>query len=292
MRIHHVSSQLLPQWSKRPQDSHKGMFGHLLIIAGSRGMTGASLMVSCASELMGTGLTTLAVPHSCLTSVQSAGSLSLLYQGLPETSEGTFSFDALTPALQLLEGKTAVVIGPGLSRHEETFAFVRAFLLKCLIPVVVDADALNSLEGHTEAFKHSSTPFILTPHPGEFRRLLGSYDPIQRWELALDYQKDWPLSILVLKGARTLVVRQNEIYENFTANPGMAVAGMGDVLSGCIGGLLTQGMKPWDASRLAVYLHGLAGDFAEKVVGQESLLPSSVLQHLPQAIRFYRKFHK
>lgn len=287
MKTFSTSYSLLPLLPRRAKNAHKGSFGHLLVIAGSEGMTGASLMAAIAGEVMGAGLTTLAVPKSCLPYVCSS-QMSLMYQGLPETKERTFSTEALNPILELIKGKDALVFGPGLSRHPETAELVRALVPKLNLPTVLDADALNSLEGCTNIL-NIAADIILTPHPGEFRRLFGEYDPVNRIELCHDYLEKWPLNILVMKGENTLVARKNEIYENYTGNPGMAVGGMGDVLSGCIGGLLAQRLSPWDSSRLAVYLHGLAGDFAANQYGQESLTPEKLLKYLPQAILFYRK---
>lgn len=287
MKTFFLSKNLLPCLPKRPFNAHKGSFGHVLILAGSEGMTGAGLLATLGTQAIGAGLTTLAVPKTCLPYVISHG-MSFMYKGLPSTKEDTLSMEALNPILELLHGKDVLILGPGLSRHPETANLVRTLLGKISIPTVLDADALNSLEGHM----HFPLPVntILTPHPGEFRRLYGSYDPVQRIEMCYDYLEKWPLNILVLKGANTLVARKGEIFENYTGNPGMAVGGMGDVLSGCIGGLLAQGLSAWDASRLAVYLHGLAGDFAARTYGQESLTPEYLLQTLPEALLFYRNF--
>ncbi|MEK7486666.1 MAG: NAD(P)H-hydrate dehydratase, partial [Planctomycetota bacterium] len=264
MKAFFLSKSTLPYLAKRPLNAHKGSFGHVLVVAGSEGMTGAGVLATLGAELIGAGLTTLAVPKSCLSYVAPHG-ISFMLKGLPHTKEDSLSLDALNPILELIQGKDVLVLGPGLSRHPETATLVRTLLGKLSIPTILDADALNSLEG----YMHFPLPVntILTHHPGEFRRLYGNYDPVQRIEMCYDYLEKWPLNILVLKGANTLVARKNEIYENYTGNPGMAVGGMGDILAGCIGGLLAQGLSAWDASRLAVYLHGLAGDLATKKYG-------------------------
>ncbi len=274
---------LLP---KREPDSHKGTYGHLLIVAGSAGKTGAAVLAAHAALRSGTGLVTLAVPES-LNDIFEEKLTEEMTVPLPETDERSLSYAALDGLLELLEGKTAVAIGPGISRNADTARLIRDLLPKLNIPAVLDADALNILSEDETPLDGMTVPVILTPHPGEAGRLIGVP--------AVDVQMDRPGSAtslakahnctVVLKGARTLVASPDgSFYVNPTGNPGMATAGTGDVLAGVISSFLAQGLQARDAALLGVYAHGLAGDKAIGGKGYAGLIAGDLIEALPQAI--------
>ncbi len=271
----------------REPNSHKGTYGHLLIIASSVGKTGAATLAAHAALRSGAGLVTLAVPES-LNDIFEEKLTEEMTVPLPETDERSLSYAALDGLLKLLEGKTAVAIGPGISRNADTARLVRELLPKLNIPAVLDADALNILSEDETPLDSMRVPVILTPHPGEAGRLLGVP--------AVEVQMDRPGSAItlarahrctvVLKGARTLVASPDgSFYVNPTGNPGMATAGTGDVLTGVISSFLAQGgIQARDAALLGVYAHGLAGDKASGVKGYAGLIAGDLVEALPQAI--------
>jgi NAD(P)H-hydrate epimerase len=231
----------------RPPDAHKGIFGHVLVIGGSVGKSGAAVMAGLAALRVGAGLVTVASPKSVQPLV-AASAPELMTEPLPETAEGTISLLALADRERLLKGKSVVVIGPGISRNEETAEFVRDLVSVCSVSMVIDADGLNAFEGAAEEIRPDSEvdPFsmrVVTPHPGEMSRLTGlPTGEIQRnriaiaKKLAADTQ-----TCVVLKGHRTVTASQGgQIWINTTGNPGMAKGGSGDVLSGIVAGILAQ----------------------------------------------------
>ena len=186
-----------------------------------------------------------------------------------------------------MHASDVVALGPGLGRNEALTALVTAVLAHTTAPVVLDADGLNALQGHTDRLRRRSAPLILTPHPGEFARLLGSdvaAVQARRQALAVSFAAEHRV-ILVLKGQHTLVTDGRRLYTNTTGNPGMATGGTGDVLTGLIAALLGQGLQPFAAAQLGVYLHGLAGDLARDKLGEVSLIASDLLRYLPRAFR-------
>lgn len=251
----------------RPKSGHKGTFGHLLIVAGSEGKTGAALLAAHAALRSGCGLVTMAVP-AALNPIFEAALPEAMTVPMPH-SEKTFSeadFDLITT---LAENKEAVVMGPGLGLELETGELVRRLHRRLKQPVVFDADALNLLAQRPLCMAGSAGPRVLTPHPGEMARLMGIKDigVVQADRLrAASWQngaeiKDGNEIITVLKGAGTVVCSSKGRWAvNSSGNSGLAVGGTGDVLAGLIGGLLAQGHPPWDAAAAGVFLHGLAGD--------------------------------
>lgn len=276
-----------PLLPPRPADGHKGTFGHIFIIAGSRGFTGAAKLAAMASGRSGVGLVTVGVPRS-LGDVIGAGLLEAMTLPLRATKEETLSRDAVAPALEFASIKNAVALGPGLSQHPETVAFVREFVSRCPIPLVVDADGLNCLAGSVEIVAARKAETVLTPHPGEMARLTGlSTKEIQgdREGIATRFAAEWRC-VIALKGAGTVVAAPNgEVFVNTTGNSGMATGGTGDVLTGLLGGLLAQGMTARDAALLGVYIHGLAGDLAARAMTQRGLIASDIVNHLGNAWR-------
>ncbi len=281
------SDEVAAAFPPREADSHKGTYGHLLVIAGSVGKTGAAALCGMAALRVGAGLVTVAVPES-LHDIVAARVTEVMTEPLPETSERTVAVEALERVLALAEGKKVVALGPGLSTEESTGKLVRELVQRLRIPLVIDADGLNNLAEHQDLLDGAVAPRVLTPHPGEFSRLFSvsrAELTAKRIPLVQEVARRYRLSV-VLKGARTLVADpQGEVSINPTGNPGMASAGMGDLLTGIIAGLLAQGREVGLAARAGVYLHGLAGDLAAARMGQEALVASDLLTELPEAIR-------
>lgn len=269
----------------RRSDAHKGHFGHLLVVAGSVGKTGAALMAAHTALKAGAGLVTVAAPRSTLAMMAPALPESM-WEPLDETPEGTIASRALARTLEILSGKTALALGPGIGQHAETAVFVKALTQKVEVPTVIDADGLNVLASDLGAIP-PGRPIALTPHPGEAARLLKcSSADIQGDRLkavrTLASQADIHVA---LKGFHSLVAEPSGyVHMNLTGNPGMASGGTGDVLTGAVGSFLAQGFGMVDALRLGVYLHGLAGDLAAEEVGQTSLTATDLIRRLPEAI--------
>ena len=279
---------LLPQ---RPAEGHKGTFGHVFILAGSRGFTGACRLTCEAATRSGAGLVTAGVPAP-LADVVAGFLVEAMSLPLPATAAESIASSALEPALQFAASKQAVVLGPGLSQDVDTAEFVRQFVRQCPVPLLVDADGLNALGADGATLLDGPAPRVITPHPGEMARLTGrSADAIQddRETAAQDFAQRCGCTV-VLKGAGTIVASSDaEPWLNTTGNAGLASGGTGDVLSGLIGGLMAQGMAGHDASALGVYLHGLAGDLAAEALTQRGMVTSDVIERLPAAWRFLER---
>jgi NAD(P)H-hydrate epimerase len=282
-------AQLVPP---RPRYSHKGHYGHVLLVAGSRGKTGAALMAARACLRAGAGLLTLGVP----------GSLAGAFQGrvteemtlpLPDTSGGGFSSKALDEILGFLDERGDVLaLGPGLGRDSDTARLVRGLVASSAAPMLIDADGLNALAGHPDIFRKARAPVVLTPHAGEFSRLtgLGRHEiEADRIETALAFANKAGV-YLILKGAPTVIAEPGgEAFVNSTGNPGLAKAGTGDILTGMVAAFIAQGMSPLEAALLGVYMHGLAGDLAASVKTEYSVLASDVAEAVPLAFMRLRE---
>jgi NAD(P)H-hydrate epimerase len=270
----------------RPLDTHKLTYGHLLVIAGSVGKTGAAAMAAEAALKMGTGLVTLGVPKS-LNPILEVKLTEVMTYPLSD-KEGVFSEEALEEVSELLAGKTALAIGPGIGTERGSKRLTLELLKLSQLPMVIDADGLNCLVGELEILKARKAPTVLTPHPGEMAKLIGISSKevqSQRIQHAREFAERYGV-ILVLKGSRTLIAEPGgRVFVNPTGNPGMASGGTGDILTGMIGGLLAQGMDPLEAAKLGVYLHGLSGDLAKEEVGEVCLVATDLLRYLPQAIK-------
>lgn len=283
LEAHEIASLLKP----RRADTHKGTYGHVFVVAGGLGKTGAGVLASMAALRTGAGLVTFGVPHS-LNAAMEAKLTEVMTVPLPEMEEGILGAEAAKRLAEWLEGMSALVIGPGLGTHPDTVRCVHDILRQVHLPVVVDADAINALAMHPDAIGDIHTPLILTPHPGELARLRHTTTAkIQADRLAAAQETaQWCGAVVVLKGAHTIVaVPQGSLFINPTGNPGMATAGTGDVLSGMLGALVGQGYEPGIAARVAVYVHGLAGDLAAVTLGQRSLLAGDLIEALPQAFQ-------
>jgi NAD(P)H-hydrate epimerase len=280
-------ARLLPVFTRRKRDSHKGSYGHLLIIAGSLGKTGAAVMAARAALLSGAGLVTVATPASCLPIV-ARSVMELMTEPLAETAEKTLSAEALEKALALSRGKDALLIGPGISTNRSTCEFVWNLLPRVKAPVVIDADGLNILALKPGLLNRLPRPAILTPHPGEFGRLVGLSVPEvlkQKLDLVPAFARKHGV-FLVLKGYRTLIADpRGNVYVNPTGNPGMATGGTGDVLSGLVASLLMQQKDPLQAALAAVYLHGLSGDLAAEKVGERAMVAGDLIRFLLRAMK-------
>ncbi len=276
---------LRPLLRSRPPDAHKGTTGHLLVVAGSPGKTGAAAMAAAAALRAGAGLATLGIPQGINTAMEVQTPETMTHP-LPEIDGGVLGESAFPPLRSLLDGKTCLAIGPGLGTAEDTVRLVLRLLEASPVPAVVDADGLNCLAVHPRILKNLKTPPILTPHPGEMARLTGS-TPAEVQSDRIGHARQFAETYqvhLVLKGAGTIVAHPDgTVHVNPTGNPGMASGGMGDVLTGIIAGLVTQGYDPGVAARLGVYLHGAAADELARSVGPAGYLATEVMAALPKA---------
>jgi len=278
--------RLVSYFKKRGKNTHKGTYGHLFILAGSLGKTGAAVMAGKAALEMGAGLVTVGTPKSCLPIV-ARSMMELMTEPLEETTEWTLSEKALDKIKELLKGKNAVLIGPGISTHKQTSKLIRSLLPLIEVPVLLDADALNCVASDPEILKSLSPPVVITPHPGEFARLVKKTTKEvveKKLELAPGFANEYGVYV-VLKGYRTIIATPDKkIFINPTGNPGMATGGSGDVLSGMISSLIMQGGDFLDAVLASVYVHGLSGDMAVKKTGEKSLMAGDLIDFLPQAV--------
>jgi NAD(P)H-hydrate epimerase len=270
----------------RPPDTHKGRTGHLLVVAGSPGKTGAAAMTAMSALRAGAGLVTLGIACS-LNAVAETLMLEAMTAPLPDSGTGLLGPSARESLLALVQGKSCLAIGPGLGPAPETGELVRDLIRSSPVPLVIDADGLNHLAGHLEVLEKISVAAVLTPHPGEMARLLATTAPsVQRDRIACARDLAVTSKVhVVLKGARTVIAHPDGgVYVNPTGNAGMASGGMGDVLTGAIAGLITQGIRPDLAARAAVYLHGAAGDSLSRSAGPWGYLAGEVLDALPAEI--------
>jgi len=282
------ASDPLPQLPPRPAEAHKGDFGLALIIGGSRGMAGAVALAGMAALRGGAGLVRLAVPETIL-DVVAGFEPSYMTLPLPADDAGRLAAAAFEPLMAAAEPATAVACGPGLGRSSAVEQLVIRLYQELPRPMVLDADALNALASETDILAERGGERILTPHPGEFARLIGrKLDAEARRRAAVEFADRYGV-VLVLKGHRTLITNGRREAGNTTGNPGMATGGSGDVLTGLITALLCQGFEPFDAARLAAYLHGLAGDLAAAELGEISLTAPDLITFLPHAFQTHSR---
>jgi NAD(P)H-hydrate epimerase len=272
---------------RRESDTHKGTYGHVVIMAGSRGKTGAAIMACRAAMRTGAGLVTLAAPRS-LNAIFASSLVEVMTEPLRDNeSEQTEPLSDVEWE-SLLERKSALLFGPGIGVNDATQNALRWLLRNLAMPWVIDADGLNNLGLELSRLRHAKTAPILTPHPGEMARLLGKDNATvnaDRVGVARSFATEHCCH-LVLKGARTVIATaEGKVFINPTGNPGMASGGMGDVLAGILAALLGQGFGAEDAMKLGVYLHGHAGDRVAQVSGQIGLIASDIIDDLPAALR-------
>ncbi|MGH7854791.1 MAG: NAD(P)H-hydrate dehydratase [Candidatus Binatia bacterium] len=272
---------------RRDPDSHKGSYGHLLIVAGSRGKTGAAILSSRAAMRSGAGLATLAAPRS-LNSIFAGALVEVMTEPLRDNAAEEIEPLSDDEWRRLLDRKSAVLFGPGLGVSHATQNILRWLLRNLAMPWVIDADGLNNLVLEIDRLRHAKVPPVLTPHPGEMARLTGkstSEVNADRVGIARSFAVEQRCH-LVLKGARTVIATPDgKIFINPTGNPGMASAGMGDVLAGILTALLGQGLRPEDAMKLGVYLHGFVGDTVAETKGAIGLIASDIIAGLPSGMR-------
>ena len=265
----------------RPNDAHKGNFGKDLLLCGSRGYTGAAALAAMGALRVGAGLVYLAVPESIYT-IEAVKLTEPIVYPLPDEM-GMYAPEAIHQIRQLMQGKHAVLVGPGIGQSGGTLAVVSTVLKEFPGPVILDADGINVIREHMDILRERTYPTILTPHDGEFLRIGGQLSE-DRMEAAAVLAADLGV-IVLLKGHRTVITDGKTCYLNTTGNPGMATGGSGDVLAGMITGLIGQGIPPLEASACAAWLHGAAGDLCQNQLGQYSMLPSDMLNVLPRLFK-------
>jgi hydroxyethylthiazole kinase-like uncharacterized protein yjeF len=287
-------SDAVEAFPPRGASSHKGLFGHVLVVAGSVGKTGAAILAAGGALRSGAGLVTVATPASCLTQV-AAGFAEAMTEPLPETPTGGLSVEAFDRVATLAGERDAVVLGPGVGQDPSTVELVLELVRRCPVPLVVDADGLNALaavsrEGRSEALRGRAATTILTPHPGEMSRLVGlptTDVQVARVETAQALARE-TAAVVILKGHRTVIAGPDgRAAVNPTGNPGMATGGTGDVLSGVVGALVAR-LEAWKAATAAAFVHGRAGDLAAEAIGQAGLLAGDLSGALPEAIESVR----
>jgi NAD(P)H-hydrate epimerase len=270
----------------RDSDGHKGDYGHVFVIGGSVGMTGA-VSLACRGALhAGAGLVTAGIPET-LNTIMEIKLTEPMTKPLPEGDRGYFGVDAVSPILDFTKKASVLAIGPGISTKQSVKELIYKVLPSIEVPMVIDADGLNILseimKEKDDFLKDLSVPTVITPHPGEMARLTGlSIEEIQknRIKYAMEYAAKWSV-VLVLKGSHTIVASPSgDVYLNTTGNPGMATGGSGDVLTGIISAFIAQGMEPVEAAVVGVYIHGRAGDLAAAEKGVQSLVASDIIEKL------------
>ncbi|MDB4349880.1 NAD(P)H-hydrate dehydratase [Omnitrophica bacterium] len=270
----------------RQKDTHKGDYGHVFILAGSLGMTGAAYLASQSALLSGSGLVTLGIPKS-LNAIMEMKLTEVMTLPLEETAEQSLSSACEKKVLDFAARADVLAIGPGISGNSDTQKLVRNLVKKSDKPVVLDADGINAYKDFTDELKIRKAPLVITPHPGEMSRVAKmSAEEIQkdRQTLAKRFSSEYN-AVVVLKGFQTVVAGEDELYVNENGNPGMATGGAGDILTGMIASLIGQGLNLFGAAKLASYVHGVAGDLAMREQGEISLIAADILHKLPAAFK-------
>ncbi|HIE43512.1 MAG TPA: NAD(P)H-hydrate dehydratase, partial [Candidatus Omnitrophica bacterium] len=281
-----VDTDLVLRWLAVPRapDAHKGDFGHVLIIAGSRNTPGASVLVAMGALRSGAGLVTVGIPKSIHPIIATKLTESMTLP-LPETGDGSLAAESEEKILQFSRDRADVVaVGPGVSLNEETGEVLRNVIMKVEKPLIIDADGITHLVGHLDILKKRKFPTVITPHPGEMARLV-ELSPreinARRIEVARQFSVQYAVHI-VLKGASTVVGSpQGEVFINTSGNPAMSTGGMGDILTGLISGYIAQKLVPLQASILGVYLHGVAGDYLKEKRWERGILAADLAEVIP-----------
>jgi len=279
----------LPALPPRKPESHKGDFGRALLIGGSLGMAGSISLTAMATLRSGAGLVKVAVPD-CILPTVAGFEPSYMTIPLPCDNAGQLSVSGKSQMLEACQAATVIGIGPGLGRGDDINQLVQEIYRQVEVPLVIDADGLNALAADASVLNRHAGPRILTPHPGEFKRLTDglAIDAGDREGAAAAVAEKWQ-AVVVLKGHRTVISDGERTLVNTTGNPGLATGGTGDVLTGMITGLLAQSLAPLEAAQLGTYLHGLAGDMAVRELGEVGLIASDLLQFIPGAIMHLRQ---
>lgn len=267
----------------RPRQAHKGDFGKLLLLCGSKGLAGAAILAARSAQRAGAGLVYLGVPEAIYQAVAGACASVVVFP-LPCDAEGRLCAQALPEIEARLADIDAVLLGPGLGRSEDILTITARLLALCRVPLVLDADGINAVAGHIDLLRGSSCPVILTPHDGEFQRLGANPRADDRVSEAMAFARESG-TVLLLKGYRTIVTDGVNVYRNPTGNPGMATGGSGDVLSGILVSLLGQRVMPLEAAAAAAWIHGAAGDFAAREIGEYGMIPEDIIGRIPRLFR-------
>lgn len=269
----------------RPQDGHKGTFGHVLILAGSERYLGAARLAGNAAARSGVGLVTLGVPGGLALAI-AGGSLETMTAAVGDLTATAFDWVCVDDALGIAAPMNAVALGPGLTQEDGPTAFVLDFVPRYTQPLLIDADGLNCLSKNIDVLRRRSAPTVVTPHPGEMARLADMTTAEVQGDRAAT-AKAFATEhgcVVALKGANTIVASPDgEVCVNTTGNSGLATGGTGDVLTGLISGLLAQGMNAFDAACAGVFVHGLAGDFAAEELSQRGMTAPDVVTRIPKA---------
>jgi NAD(P)H-hydrate epimerase len=276
----------LPILAPRAADSNKGMYGTVLAVGGSYGMSGAAVLMGSAALRGGAGLVRVATPELILPIVAAANPCYTTIP-LPHDDHGRLSLSALGRILAEAKEVDVVAMGPGIGRGGELPELVGQFVEQVPVPLVLDADGLNAVAGQVERLRRHGAPLVITPHPGEFARLVRKDTKAvqsQRIELAAAFAQEHNC-VVVLKGFGTVVTDGSRIYRNATGNPGMSTGGTGDILTGLIAALIGQGLEPFAAAQLGVHLHGLAGDLARQELGEVAMIATDLLDYLAKAFQ-------
>lgn len=272
---------------ERPPDSHKGTFGHLAVIAGSTGKTGAAYMASLSALKIGAGLVTLVVPES-LNPILEMKTTEVMTYPVFDAKKGHFTMEGYEMTVDFLKDKDVIILGPGLSQEKEALEFARKIFTEIEKPFVIDADGINAFRDDPSLLKYGAGRTVITPHPGEFSRIIKKTPKEvneDRMNLGLKFVREYGI-ILVLKGARTLIFAENgEVYINPTGNPSLAKGGSGDVLTGFIGGLICQGYSLLDAAIFGTFVHGYLADRWVQRYTDMDLLATDLLLELGLALR-------
>lgn len=279
----------VPALPKRSPDGHKGLYGSILIVAGSRGMAGAAALAGISALRSGAGLVRVAAPAEIQPTIAGFNPCYMTHP-LPGDAKSGIDFKASKDALRrLIDQADVVAVGPGLGQTDEIRELVRWAAATAEKPLVLDADALNALAGDLSVLDHLAQPTVLTPHPGEFGRLVGaSTSAVQanRENQAAALAARSERLVVILKGKGTIVTDGSRLYVNATGNPGMATGGAGDVLTGVIAALLGQKLAAFEAAALGVHIHGLAGDLAKADLGEVGMTAADIAAALPRAFKF------
>ncbi|MBM3253282.1 MAG: NAD(P)H-hydrate dehydratase [Candidatus Omnitrophica bacterium] len=264
---------------KRKPDSNKSDYGHVFVLAGSPGLTGAAYLTGQAAILSGSGLVTVGIPES-LNCILASKFIEVMTKPLPQTKRKTLSLNAFDEILDFSKKVEVSAIGPGLSQESETQRLIQKLIMTLDKPMVLDADGINALSKNVKILNKRKADMIITPHPGEMARLTKKdtdYIQKNRLKVTKDFARDFGV-VCVLKGYKTVVANPDgDCYINYTGNPGMATAGSGDVLTGIIASFIGQGIGIFDSAKLAVHIHGLSGDLAKR--------KSDLLRYLPFALK-------
>ncbi len=291
-----TADEVLFTFPPREIMAHKYTFGHVAVIGGSTGKTGAPSMAAEAVLRTGGGLSTVIVPSS-LNAIFETKLTEVMSIPVKDDGKGYFGIEELDTVLETVEkGKfSAVVFGMGLGNNPDTYEFAREFIKQCNLPMVIDADGINALSESPEILKIKETPVVITPHVGEFSRLSGKTKEeilSAPYDTAAEFAEHFGVTVVLKSGRTVVATKSGKVYVNVIGNPGMATAGTGDVLAGVVGALLGMGIEEEDAAKFGVFLHSLAGDIAAKKLSQEALKACDLIENLPEAIKRVKEAEK